>query len=484
MTDQNDLEHTSSQVSASPTEGAASTPSLGEGLPLYARLVETSGQTRLAGQWIAAHTDVFRHSAHLGWFVWDGTRWCPDPDGKAAHASLTRIMQTSWSLAFNDADERKRLQGLLSHGAQAGALKIAANLDPISISYTEFDSDPTKLNCANGILDLSSLTLTPHEPGEHLTKITNANYDEHADQSTWLQFLATVLPDKAVREYLQRFIGLSLLGEVREHILGIATGVGANGKSTFVNAILHALGDYATAADSALFLSTKESANAASPALMQLRGVRFVVCSETEEDQALAPALTKQITGGDRINARQLYKEQITFEPSHTALMVTNHLPKIHRDDPALFRRLKVIPFDVTVPESEQDPLLGHALRDSADGILAWAVEGLRTYLATGMATPAAVEARTAAYRSDSDSLTGFLATELSVAPNAWVSRADILSAYETYCRESGAHKATESELYKRIEATGTALPSRRGNRRGFKNVQLTAEVTALESIE
>ena len=204
------------------------------------------------------------------------------------------------------------------------------------------------------------------------------------DVPLWFGFLERVLPDEDVRRYFRAFVGMALCGAVREQVFTIATGTGANGKGVAYNAILHTLGDYGHAADSELFMNAKGSANAASPALFELMGRRFVVVSETERDRPLATALTKQLTGGDPITARPLYGHPVTFRPTHTPLMVTNFLPKIDGTDPAAWRRIRVVPFDVTVPPEERDPELGAKLEAEADAIMTWALEGWADYQVNG----------------------------------------------------------------------------------------------------
>jgi putative DNA primase/helicase len=218
-----------------------------------------------------------------------------------------------------------------------------------------------------------------------------------------------------VREYLQRLVGLSLLGYVPEHTLPILKGTGANGKSTFINAVVHALGSYAHTAEPTLFMTSFADAHAASPALVQLRGKRFVATVETEEGKKLASSLVKHITGGDSITARALHKMPITFKPSHSAFMATNYTPEVDGSDQALFRRLKIIPFDVVVPKEDRDPTLGKRLEEDADSVLSWAVEGLKSYMEQGLNEPTAISGATTEYQHESDAVGRFINEELEV---------------------------------------------------------------------
>ena len=190
----------------------------------------------------------------------------------------------------------------------------------------------------------------------------------------WTAFLQRVLPDESVREYLQRIIGVALLGKVIEHVLAILIGTGRNGKSTFYEAVCHALGDYAHAADPELFMLRH---NAHPVGEMDLLGRRLVVVSESGEDRRLDEANVKRLTGGDPINARYMHKNPVVFTPSHLPLLITNHLPKVSDDSPAIWSRLRVIPFDVFIPEHEQDTGLADTLQAEADAVLAWSLRRL-----------------------------------------------------------------------------------------------------------
>jgi putative DNA primase/helicase len=200
--------------------------------------------------------------------------------------------------------------------------------------------------------------------------------------------LARVLPDAEVRGFLQRLAGIGLLGAVVEHVLGILTGVGANGKSVLDKAIRYAFGDYACTAEPDLFMH-RDGGHPTGE--MDLRGVRWVVVSETDKDRRLAEATMKRLTGGDTIRARRMRQDFVEFTPSHTPLLITNHLPNVSGDDAAIWRRLRVVPFGVVIPEKEQDNELDARLQLEADGILAWAVAGYRDYLERGLDEPATV---------------------------------------------------------------------------------------------
>ncbi|CED91704.1 DNA primase family protein, partial [Actinomyces succiniciruminis] len=234
-----------------------------------------------------------------------------------------------------------------------------------------------------------------------------------------------------------------------------ATGTGANAKGVAYNAVLNALGDYGHAAESTLFMSARGKASNASPELIGLMGRRFVVTSETERDQPLAAALMKQLVGGDPITARQLYSTPVTFTPTHTALMVTNHLPKVAGDDPAVWRRIRVIPFEVTIPETDRDPELGEKLKLEADAVLAWALDGWADYRANGMPTAAKVTEATDAYQAESDTVARFISEACAVAPAARVGVQELFGEFQAWAAADGADLIGKQAFARQVESRG-----------------------------
>lgn len=404
------------------------------------------GQARFAYRLAAAYEGRLLHVHGLGWHFWDGARWAPDDHGEATRAVLA-MLRLEWVAGFNDPALARDVRACESAAGVRGILELAAALEPFAATANGLDADPYLLNVANGTLDLHTLQLRAHNPADRITKVTRAAYAPGTSSDEWEAFLARVLPDEAVRGYFQRFVGVGLLGAVREQEFTIAVGPGANGKGVAYGAVLHALGDYGHTAESDLFMTTKANANAASPAVMALRGRRFVVCSETERDHRLAAALMKNLTGGDLITARGLHRDPVTFTPAHSVLMVTNFLPKVAGNDPAVWRRMRVVPFDVTIPEAERDPALGERLQLAADAVLSWAVAGWQEYQRRGMDAPEAVQAATADYRHRSDAIARFIDERLMINPHMWVSVAELWAAWESWAADDGAEPITKRDF-------------------------------------
>lgn len=391
------------------------------------------------------------HVTGLGWHFWDGTRWAFDDRGAAKRAVLAELRQ-ALAESLDDKELRTDVRKCESAAGVGGVLDLAAALTPFAAAVRDLDNDAHLLNVANGTLDLRTQELRPHQPGDRITKVCRGAYHPDAESTGWTEFLARVLPDERVRRFLQRLAGVGLVGEVREHVLPILTGVGANGKSVLDKAIRHALGDYACTAEPDLFMR-RDGAHPTGE--MDLRGARWVVVSESDKDRRLAEANMKRLTGGDTIRARRMRQDFVEFTPSHTALLITNHLPKVSGDDAAVWRRLRVVPFEVVIPEHEQDAELDARLQLEADGILAWAVAGYRDYIERGgLDEPESVRAATDEYQRNSDAIGRFISERCLLSNAAKVSAPELFSAWEQWRAIDGAPQIS-------MRAFGQALDNR-----------------------
>lgn len=403
--------------------------------------------------------------AGLGWHYYDGRRWREDADNARAVRALRDLLRATAAANIESDAVLKSVRATSSATALDGVLRIARTTPELACDVEQLDAAPHLLNLANGTLDLNTLELRPHDPADTITKVCRASWSPGLDwrASRWATFLTEVLPDGGVRAYLQRYVGLALLGEVLEHKLLLLTGTGRNGKGVAYGAISWALGDYAVSAEPELFLH-REGAHPTGQ--MDLRGARWVVVSETEAGRRLADATVKRLTGGDAIRARRMAKDFVQFEPSHTAAMVTNHLPRVSAEDEALWARLRVVPFDVVIPAEHQDVGLPRTLRAEADAVLAWAVEGLAEYRRVGMAEPAQVVAATSAYRDNNDLLAEFLEERTERVQGDGSTATELHNAYRSWCDQ------------RRIEAEGRKTFGEKLRARGYATARTNRGIT------
>lgn len=424
---------------------------------------EHSGQVRMAYRLAASHRDRLLHVHGLGWHYWTGTRWSLDDTGESRRAVLD-VLRAALGESLTDKQLRSDVRKCESATGVAGVLELAAALEPFAATVRDLDADPYLLNCANGTLDLRTMELCNHSPADRITKVTRAAYDAQAAAAVWPTFLARVLPDEPVREYLQRVVGNALLGKVTEHVLPILTGEGRNGKGTFYGAVLHALGDYASTAEPDLFMFRDRSHPTGE---MDLLGRRLVVVSESDEGRKLAEATMKRLTGGDKIKARKMRQDFVEFDPSHLVLLVTNHLPRVSGDDPAVWARIRVVPFDVVIPPEERNPHLDEELQLDADAILAWAVAGWADYQRGGLAEPDAVKVATGDYQRASDAVSRFI-DECCVtnSPVMKATTGQLFDAWEKWRVTDGAEQVSQKAFGLALDRKGyPAGPASNGKR-------------------
>jgi putative DNA primase/helicase len=285
--------------------------------------------------------------------------------------------------------------------------------------------------------------LRGHDPADLLTKMTGAAYDPDARGAEFAKFLERVQPDPVMRAYLARLLGHALEGRVVSHLLPIFHGAGANGKGTLTGAVLAALGDYADAADPELLTARMFDAHPTGTA--DLFGTRLAVLHESDHGRRLAEGTVKRLTGGDRIKVHRMREDFWHFEPSHTFLMLTNHKPAMGGTDEGIWRRLRLVPWDVVIPAAERDEDLGDRLALEAGAVLAWLAAGYRDWRGQGLADPEQVTAATDAYRAESDALARFLEQECLTGPHFHARSAELFAAWCAWCRAEGEEPGTQT---------------------------------------
>lgn len=384
------------------------------------------------------------------WLVWTGQRWEHDVTGEVARAvaEVGRDLQVEGAFQ-EDPGTRKALLGAGSRARSARGTRdvgvMLATLPGMYVRVADLDADPLLLNVANGTLDLRTGTLRPHDPADLLTKQATAAYDPALEPGAFATFLERIQPDPGMRDFLARLLGHALEGRVTEHLLPICYGDGANGKSVLAEAVLAALGDYGITTEPGLLLERGETH---ATGVADLAGRRLAVTHEVDAGRRLAEATVKRLTGGDRLKARRMREDWWEFTPQHSVVMLTNHRPAVAGDDAAIWRRLRVVPFDVVVPAEEQDPHLAERLRsDALPEILAWLVDGHQAWRDLGLAEPAAVRDATAAYRAESDHLSRFLDECCLVGAHYHVGATDLFTAWTRWCAEQGVDGGSQTSF-------------------------------------
>jgi P4 family phage/plasmid primase-like protien len=390
------------------------------------------------------------------WLVWTGSRWERDDAGRVHRLAKDTVRSIYGEAAAAEDEDRRK--ALAQHATRSEAeAKIRAMLElaksEIPVSPDELDADPWLLNAPNGTVDLRTGELRAHRREDLLTKMAGTEYHPAAPASAWGAFLERVLPGEDLRTFVQRSVGYSATGETSEQVMFINHGGGANGKSTSQEAVSAALGDYAMRTPTETLLAKR--VGGVPNDVARLKGARFVAASETEEGRRLAESLVKDLTGQDTISARFMRAEWFDFKPTHKLWLSTNHKPEIRGTDNAIWRRIRLIPWSVTIPPAERDLKLSEKLCAELPGILAWIVQGCLAWRRDGLRAPDEVRQATSEYRAEMDLLAGFFEDCCVVHRNAEVGATDLYNTYKSWAETSGERIETQRKFGTRLAERG-----------------------------
>ena len=343
----------------------------------------------------------------------------------------------------------------------------------VPITPEGLDVNPWLLTCLDGTINLKTGELGPHRKEHFISQLAPVHYDPDMDCPLWFPFLDRIMDGNyQLISFLQRAIGYSLTGETTEQCLFIFYGSGANGKTTFLQAINAMLGDYAMQTPTETLLVKQKGAMPNDVA--RLKGARFVTASEAESEQRFAESLIKQMTGGDTLSARFLHQEWFDFTPTHKIFLGTNHKPVIKGTDHAIWRRIKLVPFEVTIPENEWDLRLAEKLKAELPGILAWAVEGCLEWREKGSGMPEEVKSATESYRNEMDSLGEFLKDCCIENPSFEVRTKDLYEAHFNWCERNGEKPMTKRVFGSKLKQRSfTSVRMKPNQARGWKGIAL-----------
>jgi putative DNA primase/helicase len=390
---------------------------------------------------------------------------------------MTFAKQTAlaiYSEAANEADDERR-KALAKHAVNgeraerlAAMVKLAASEPGIPVLPDELDRDPWLLNVENGTLDLRTGKLRRHDPADLLTKLAPVEFRPEARCPLFFSFLDRIMAGNvSLIEFLQRTLGYTLTGTTRERCLWMFWGGGDNGKSTLLETIAAVLGDYAATAPPRTLMAKRDEGIPNDVA--RLKGSRFVAAVETAESRRLDVELVKRMTGGvDKLPARFMRGEWFDFQPNFKLFIATNHKPVVKDTTESIWRRIKLVPFAVTILQAEQDKTLPEKLRTELPGVPELATGRLSRQATRRARRPA----RSGIGYRQLPERDGFARPvprgRLRDRPTAWVTSADL---YKRYCDWCDANVDPHSDkAWNR--ALGKGLRPRKDHRRTLPMVR------------
>lgn len=399
----------------------------------------------------------FCWASGLGWMTWTGKVW-----ETATDATVTEAVRL-WTLEqFNAVLDRQRLdanrdlrsqidgwRSVLSSGRIAALVKLSRGI--LECRADDFDNDPDMLNCPNGILDLRTGELQPHDPDQFMTKIAGVDYVKGATHPDWTKAL-TALPESVVDWYQLR-AGQAITGHMTPDDLAIiCQGGGANGKSTIADAMMEAAGKYYVLVSDRAMLGGASDNHPTE--MMDFMGARYAVLEETPESRRLDTNRLKKLTGTREITARRIRQDSVTFEATHSLFVNSNYKPIVDETDHGTWRRLALVRFPYTFRTSEKecrgpldrigDPTLRQRVKTDPqvrEAVLSWMVAGAQRWYDLAQVMPEPPEivvADTREWRMESDPILRFTEDHLTFDVERHVSATELRDVFNDVLKERG----------------------------------------------
>lgn len=395
------------------------------------------------------HRHDLRWSAGLGgWVVWNGSRWALDVDGQVERWAMevVRGMESEAS-EIEDAKERAAFLKFVRSSGNIGKLKamisLAANQKGVSVPAEAFDANPMYLGTPSGTVKLTQgrVERVPAQQEHMITRSTRTPYDPEARSDLWDKFLLRTQPDEEIRAWLQKLVGYSLWGGNPQRLFIAVFGPTSTGKTTFMEAVRAALGDYGDVTNLTLFRDSQDERARAD--VVEALDTRFLFAEEASHEWKLHPDQIKRITGGTPLKARRPFaKEYVRKVPGFTPWLVSNSAPHIEGADPAFMRRLLVVPFMEQI--DKRDEVSGYrdelvTSEEARAAVLAWCLAGWEAYsLDPDLATPANAFVARAEFQDELSDFDSMLNDLCEMRPEFREKPSALFQAYQRWCEING----------------------------------------------
>ena len=430
----------------------------------------------IADRFAVLHGTDWKYVSQWGsWFRWTGQVWLRDTTGGARE--LVRMICRA---AASECERRSEARRIASDRTIGASLRIAASDPRIASQTSDWDRHSMLLNTPLGTIDLQTGEITPHDPALMLTQVTAAS--PSGDCPRWCAFLNEITGEnEALLAYLQRLAGYCLTGSTREQSFAFLHGDGANGKSVFLNMIACVLGDYAASSTLDTFMSVRGTRHLTE--LAGLRAARLVIVPETEQGQSWAEGRIKTVTGGEKVRANFMRQDHFEFTPQFKLIIAGNHRPHISGCGEAMQRRLHLVPFEVTIPESKRDKSLVEKFSRERDGILRWMLDGCAEWQRIGLSPPDSVQKAAKDYFEVEDLVGQWIAEICIEGPQLRAPSKVLFANWRAWAEDAGYPPGSAKSLGDALRQRGFQ-PAMVSRARGWKGLALRCSGVAEEAAE
>lgn len=432
---------------------------------------------------VAILGDKYLWSPALGWMYWTGKHWSRQLAQQKLESDLMTLLKMRAKFAIDNGNDAV-LKAATPTATHLRGLKDTFYFR-VAVDVGEFDTHPDLINVANGVLNLRTGTLEPHDPAQRFTYCMDAEYDPEADDAQWVNFLWDALSDHkddddsrrktgAALEFLQMALGYSLTGHTNEEKMFYIEGPARSGKGTFTETLLALIdAPLATETDFATFTAKRESGDQGFD-LAPLKPSRLVFASESNKEEWLNTGKVKRLTGGNYIRAAFKHKDMFTFRPQFKIWLTSNHGVRADVDDDAVWDRIYTLHFP-NGHSGTEDKFLKQRMRspENLRGVLRWLVDGARKWYESprGLMPPEHILSASEKARDAVDYVAAWLAECTEQEEGSWMPNSTVYQSYSNWCEENGVTRKSQRGLalslqkkgYKTGETKKDALKTQRG---------------------
>lgn len=436
-------------------------------------LAETAVSDVLAGTYVSTKA--------LGWLAWNGVVWETVDDGVVLEAlrvwardeyrsALAEEQEAAATGQESNTFEIHGWERVQSANRLEAVLKLARNNEAVRRDASIFDTHNDLLNTPSGVVDLRTGEVAEHDPALYFTKVTAVAYEPGAESKAFTKALEAVPADAL--GWLHAHIGQAATGHTTDRMV-LLTGVGRNGKTALMGTIFRTLGGYAAKVPNALLLKGK-NLGGATPEKMTLRGTRLAYMEETPEEGYLDAQMVKELIDAEEVEGRHLYKSVVSWQPTHSIFLNTNHAPTVTDTGDGAWRRLArcEFPFRFRAPgqpierdtdrEGDEDLKRNLNTEEARKAALSWIVSGAVGWYENGQRLPLdpeSVERAKARWREDSDDILRFIGEVCELDASRWVVASELYAEYAKWAAANGHRAMSSKEFAKRMKSHG-GLPA------------------------